>query len=71
MEELGASEAHKTEILDYEVLKFLKGNSNFLPKIGCFGTIMYNYENLKIFTNKRSTKQSHNLSIFKFFYLHN
>ena len=30
MEELGASEAQKNEILSYEVLIFLKANDNFL-----------------------------------------
>ena len=30
MEELGASEAQKTEILNYEVLIILKANNNFL-----------------------------------------
>ena len=36
MEELGASEAHKTEILDYEVIKIQKENSNSL------GTLKHN-----------------------------
>ena len=30
MEELGASEAQKSEILNYEVLLILKANNNFL-----------------------------------------
>ena len=34
MEELGASEAQKSEILNYEALKILKANNNFLWKFG-------------------------------------
>ena len=52
MEELGASEAHKTEIPDYDVLRIQKVNSNFLHKYGYFGTIVC--ENLKFLTIKNT-----------------